>query len=388
MPQLLNLISFALAACLVLAAFGVELPKHVVEYVFASWWLRLVAFSLLAHTVISCIRAAVGACKTQANSAKEKEPPPTPLEESDHKLRERAFTKADDKEPDTAAFVPLQNLIGLASVKKEVAELKDYIAVQKMRTRHSLRAPRLNLHLVFTGNPGTGKTTVAREIARMYKAMGLLPKDHVSEVDRSQLVGGYLGQTAIKTKEAIDKAMGGILFIDEAYSLARTNDSAGTHMEDPFGKEAIEVLLKEMEDHRNSFAVIVAGYTEEMKGFIASNPGLQSRFTRYIHFPDYSAKELFQIFQLMCKENEYDLDEDAATELAERLVTIEGEIGANGNARYIRNLFESVLQKQASRVTGFKNPNRDDLKKILTSDIAAAIIRSGISEGETARSSR
>ena len=202
----------------------------------------------------------------------------------------------------------LDSLIGLEKVKKNVKDLINLVKVRKLRTENGLRVPPISLHMVFMGNPGTGKTTVARLIAQLYAAIGVLSKGQLVEVDRSGLVAGFVGQTAIKTDEVIKKAMGGVLFIDEAYSLLpdeSTND---------FGHEAIETLLKAMEDHRDEFVVIVAGYEQLMEKFINSNPGLESRFNRYFLFEDYNGQQLYDIFAMQCSKNEYLLSEAAVAD--------------------------------------------------------------------------
>jgi SpoVK/Ycf46/Vps4 family AAA+-type ATPase len=265
----------------------------------------------------------------------------------DHETRARAFGEVNVNPTDPSPFTKLNSMIGLASVKNDIAELRNYIEVQKRRNKFSLRSTRPSLHLVFTGNPGTGKTEVARQIAGMYRAMGLLNKGHLIETDRAGLVAEYVGQTALKTKAQVDAARGGVLFIDEAYSLVR-----GDSQEDgkDFGREAIETLLKAMEDYRDDLVVIVAGYPNSIKRFIDSNPGLQSRFARYINFPDYSPEELFEIFQVICKAGDYSIANEAAKTLAEHLRTISPWIGEIGNARHVRNLFNFAIQKQANRV--------------------------------------
>lgn len=208
----------------------------------------------------------------------------------------------------------LDELVGLQGVKAEVTSLTNLIRVRRMRQERGIAVPETSQHLVFTGNPGTGKTTVARMIGKIYHALGYLSKGHCVEVDRSELVAGYVGQTAIKTQETIDKAMGGVLFIDEAYSLFVDKS------ENDFGREAIETLLKEMEDHRDDFVVIVAGYNEPMKKFINSNPGLKSRFNKYVHFPDYTGKELLDIFMLLMKKNQY-IVQDELLPIIDELIT-------------------------------------------------------------------
>lgn len=222
----------------------------------------------------------------------------------------------------------------------------------------------ISYHCVFTGNPGTGKTTVARIIAKIYKELGILSKGHLIETDRSGLVAEYIGQTAVKTNNIIDSAIDGVLFIDEAYSLV-PKDS-----ENDFGHEAISTLLKRMEDNRDRLVVILAGYDNKMKDFIDSNPGLQSRFNRYIHFDDYSTNELIQIFELSLNKHDYKITDSAK----QKLKTIIDKSVTNkdnnfGNARYIRNLFEKSIQLQATRLSTENNITEDKLQLIVDADI-------------------
>ena len=266
------------------------------------------------------------------------------------------------KEPETDPMEELDSLIGLTTIKKDVKELADFVRVQKMRKDQGMRSVPVSLHLVFTGNPGTGKTTVARILARIYKQIGVLSTGQLIEVDRSGLVAGYVGQTALKTQEQIKKAMGGILFIDEAYSLAQKDDA--------FGQEAIDTILKAMEDNRDNFVVIVAGYTKPMEKFINSNPGLKSRFNKYIEFPDYTLDELEAIFYLSCNKYDYHPDEDAKKQIREllkmRMITRKENFA---NAREARNLFEEIVTNQARRVAAMKDPTHEDITTILVEDL-------------------
>jgi len=259
-----------------------------------------------------------------------------------------------------SALNELGSLIGLESVKREVRKLVNLIQVSQMRERAGLKLASTSLHLVFAGAPGTGKTTVARLIGAIYKALGLLKKGNLVEVDRSGLVGGYVGHTAIKTKEVIESALGGVLFIDEAYSLTSQSDN-------DFGGEAIETLLKYMEDYRDQLVVIAAGYSEEMEEFLASNPGLDSRFKTKINFENYSVTELTEIFENLVIENDYHVTEGAIQVIRDIFdVVKDDEKFANG--RTVRNLFEKVLMIHADRVADFLKPTISDLKNITVDD--------------------
>ena len=220
----------------------------------------------------------------------------------------------------------------------------------------------VSLHLVFSGNPGTGKTTVARILAKLYKEIGILREGQLIETDRSGLVAGYVGQTAIKTQKKIEEAMGGVLFIDEAYTLNQKDEN--------FGQEAIDTILKAMEDHRDEFIVIVAGYTELMKAFVESNPGLKSRFNKFFEFPDYTVDELQQIFDLQCSKYQYKMTEDAEKAVREEIIKLEAAKGENfANAREVRNLFEKIITNQAARVANLENVDEETLTLITTEDL-------------------
>ena len=255
----------------------------------------------------------------------------------------------------------LASLIGLDSVKKEIKTLANLVQVQQAREENGLKNATMSYHLVFTGNPGTGKTTIARIIAAIYRDLGILKKGHLVETDRSGLVAGYLGQTAVKTNAIIDEALDGVLFIDEAYSLSEDNDS--------YGKEAISTLLKRMEDDRDRLVVILAGYTDEMKQFIGSNPGLESRFNRYIDFPDYSEEELLQIFMKQVEKFEYEVDDDALAIVKEAIHNnFVNKDEQFGNARFVRNMFEKILANQANRLAKESDLSSDKLKQIISAD--------------------
>ena len=256
----------------------------------------------------------------------------------------------------------LDDLIGLESVKQDVTALANFIRIQNTRSQKGLKASPITYHCVFTGNPGTGKTTVARILANIYKELGVVSKGHLVETDRSGLVGEYVGQTAVKTNKVIDHALGGILFIDEAYSLLGD--------EKDYGREAIATLLKRMEDDRKRLVVILAGYTNEMKAFINSNPGLQSRFSRYIEFPDYNADELYQIFYKQLKQFDYTLSSDASETLKAYFAqAVEHKDPNFGNARFVRNVFEHTLQKQANRLSKEVNLTTAKLAEITVEDL-------------------
>ena len=233
-----------------------------------------------------------------------------------------------------------------------------------------LKTPKMSYHLVFTGSPGTGKTTVARIVARIYKDLGILKSGHMVETDRSGLVAEYMGQTAVKTNAICDSALNGVLFIDEAYALVPKNDNGGD-----YGQEAISTLLKRMEDDRDKLVVIIAGYPDEMKRFINSNPGLQSRFNRYINFPDYTPEELTKIFMMYVRKNQYTLSDEAKDYLMERLVDIVAKKDRYfGNARYVRNVFEKSIQHQANRLSKSSSAKtEEELKEITLSDLKATI---------------
>ena len=257
----------------------------------------------------------------------------------------------------------LDTYIGLAVVKQEVRDLINMVQVYKLREQHGLPTTDMSLHMVFTGNPGTGKTMMARMMARIYRSLGILSKGQLVEVDRSGLVAGYVGQTALKTQKVIEKAMGGVLFIDEAYALNGKS-------ENDFGQEAIDTILKAMEDHRDDLVVIVAGYTELMDRFIHSNPGLESRFNRFLLFEDYTPEEMFEIFKMRCGKG-YVLAPEAEP-LVRDYIAEESADPSFGNARGVRNLFEHILVAQNNRLAKLPTVTREDLMTITPDDVLHA----------------
>ena len=270
----------------------------------------------------------------------------------------------EEKKPDFDELMQqLEDLVGLEEVKKDIKNLMNLVKVRKLREQNDLPVPPMSLHMVFMGNPGTGKTTVARLVSGLYAAIGVLSKGQLVEVDRSGLVAGYVGQTALKTQEVIKAALGGVLFIDEAYALS----SGG---ENDFGRESIETILKAMEDHRDDLIVIVAGYTGPMTTFISSNPGLESRFNKYFYFPDYNGEQLMAIFRIQCSKNGYTLTEEAEKASVAMFTELYEERGDNfGNGRDVRNCFEDMIVRQSNRVAAMEAPTREDLMAVLPADL-------------------
>lgn len=259
--------------------------------------------------------------------------------------------------------VELNSLVGLDRVKNDVAQLVNFLKVQQMREAKGMASQPLSRHLVFYGNPGTGKTTVARLLSQIYKSLGILSKGHLVETDRAGLVAGYIGQTALKVRDVVNEAIGGVLFIDEAYTLSTGGDI-------DFGREAIDTLLKMMEDNRDDLIVVVAGYTDKMSAFLQSNPGLRSRFNKYLEFDDYTPEQLVQIFELFCKNGGYNLASSTSDDLI-RLFSVlyETRDETFGNGRLARNLYEMTINNQANRIVSLPQVNDEILSTIEEIDI-------------------
>ncbi len=258
----------------------------------------------------------------------------------------------------------LNSLVGLNRVKEKVNSLISYQKIQQLRKTKGLFIPKSTLHLAFTGNPGTGKTTVARIIGQIYKQLGLLSSGHFLEVSRTDLIAGYQGQTALKVKEVMNKSKGGVLFIDEAYSITENDNT------DSYGRECLTELTKALEDYRDDLVVIVAGYTEPMKHFFQSNPGLQSRFNTFIEFDDYNEEELAGILISLCHDNDYSINNEILVIVRSYFQKIILQKDANfSNGRFVRNLFEDMVMNHAKRVSQLDNPTISDLKEILTIDV-------------------
>lgn len=279
----------------------------------------------------------------------------------------------DKLDEDTRTLQDLLNelnaLVGLEKVKNKVQDLIVYQKVQKMRREKNLHSSKNTLHLAFTGNPGTGKTTVARIVGRIYKQIGLLSKGHFVEVSRTDLIAGYQGQTALKVKKVIEQAKGGVLFIDEAYSITENDKS------DSYGRECLTELTKALEDYREDLVVIVAGYTEPMSKFFESNPGLESRFNTFIEFDDYSPNELDSILDYMCNMNDYILDEKVKEKIHsyfEKKTTMKDKNFAN--ARLVRNLYDNLIMNHARRVINIANPTSSELSMIQEQDFNFTIL--------------
>ncbi len=268
----------------------------------------------------------------------------------------------EQKEKVQEILQELESLIGLSTVKKLIREIQAFVEIQKRRSKEKLVAEPMVLHMIFRGNPGTGKTTVARIVGKLFKEIGVLQKGHVIEVERADLVGEYIGHTAQKTREQTKRALGGVMFIDEAYSLARGGEK-------DFGKEAIDALVKAMEDHKDNLILILAGYKDEMDWFLQTNPGLRSRFPIHIDFPDYTVEELLEIADSMLANRQYRLTVDARLELR-RILSDQLLHGHehSGNARLVRNIIEKSIRRQAVRLFKKVEVSRDDLLTIIPVD--------------------
>lgn len=280
------------------------------------------------------------------------------------KQEEAPITAIDNKkEQSIDPYAELESLIGLKSVKEEVKTLSNFIRVQQIRSAKGMKTSPVSYHCIFTGNPGTGKTTIARILASIYKDLGIIKGGQLIETDRSGLVGEYIGSTAIKTNKVIDQAIDGVLFIDEAYALAEGGPN-------DFGKEAVATLLKRMEDERNRLVVILAGYPQNMTSFLNLNPGIQSRISRTIHFPDYTIEELYEIFLSWALKYEYTLSLDGVAKLHTVIYNEYERKNSNfGNARFVRNLFERTIEHQANRLAAQANIDSSTLAEITSADI-------------------
>lgn len=298
--------------------------------------------------------------KTPEKTAETASETPQPASASPEEPAEQPPEKIEDLKAE------LEELIGLKGIKREVNNLINMVTIHNLRKENGLKTVDMSLHMVFSGNPGTGKTMIARLMARIYKSLGVLSKGHLVEVDRSGLVAGYIGQTATKTSEVIQRALGGVLFIDEAYALSSNK------AENDFGQEAIDTLLKAMEDNREDLVVIVAGYDGLMDEFIHSNPGLESRFNRYLHFDDYTLDEMMAILDLQLKKGQYALEEAADAAMREYIELSNTSSIAFGNARGIRNIFERLLVVQANRLSEAAEVTKEALMTITEADVLKA----------------
>ena len=302
---------------------------------------------------------------SKAEKSRRVDDSPTPQPAAEVQPAEPAAEEETPPEKIEDLKAELNELIGLSGVKREVNNLINIVTIYNLRRQNGLKTVDMSLHMVFSGNPGTGKTMIARLMSRIYKSLGMLKKGHLVEVDRSGLVAGYVGQTATKTSAVIEKALGGVLFIDEAYAL--NNKS-----ENDFGQEAIDTLLKAMEDHRDDLVVIVAGYDGLMDQFIHSNPGLESRFNRYLHFDDYSTDEMLDILDLQLRKGQYQLTDEAREAVRGYISDANTSSISFGNARGVRNIFERLLVAQANRLSGDPDITKEDLMTITAEDVAAA----------------
>ncbi|PKL15599.1 MAG: AAA family ATPase [Spirochaetae bacterium HGW-Spirochaetae-5] len=270
----------------------------------------------------------------------------------------------DENETIEQVMERINALVGMENIKEEIKSFINFVSIRTERDKRQLPVTPLSLHAVFYGPPGTGKTTIARLLGRVYKALGLLSSGHLVETDRAGLVAGYVGQTAIKTDEMVMKAKDGVLFIDEAYTLAPENSA------NDFGRESIDTILKRMEDMREGFAVIAAGYTDEMERFINSNPGLKSRFSRYFYFDHYAPEELIKIFNIFAENVEFKLSSEAEIKLKDLITFFYSKKNRSfGNARFVRNVFDKIVQNQADRLAKITALTNELLCEITEEDI-------------------
>lgn len=281
------------------------------------------------------------------------------------RLQEREKAEKEAREKKISDLLEeLNGLVGLEAVKEEIRSLVNLIKVREMREKWNLPTMDMSYHMVFTGNPGTGKTTVARLVARIYRELGILSGGQLVETDRSRLVAGYVGQTAINVREVVEQALGGVLFIDEAYALISPEAS------NDYGSEAVDTLVKMMEDHRDDLVVIVAGYTEEMKSFLRSNTGLISRFNKFIAFEDYTKDQLLEILKVMAGQVGMTVEEEALKRIGFRLSAFnDQERQEFGNARGVRNIFEKMIVNQANRIVTLEEPTREQLLTLTAADV-------------------
>lgn len=298
------------------------------------------------------------------------------IEMAENEINEQISTPLNKKSENSQVSFPPENdtlekvlaelneMVGLKKVKIDINELVNLLEIQKKRTKEGLKNVDIALHTVFLGPPGTGKTSVARLLSRIFKHLGFLSKGQMYETDREGMVAGYVGQTATKVDAVVTESIGGVLFVDEAYALTQTT------LGNDYGAEAVNTMLKRMEDHRNDLAVVVAGYTEPMKMFVESNPGLRSRFNRYFHFDHFKPEELFQIFESFCKKSDFIVTQEAAEKLKDTFELLYAKKDEGfGNARVIRNIFEKCIQNQANRIVVLKEINAEILKTLTEQDI-------------------
>lgn len=285
-----------------------------------------------------------------------------------HKAQDKQGSTLEDSFFKNAQEVlkELNSLVGLKGVKKLINEIYAFVEIQKRRQKEKLVNEPQVLHMIFKGNPGTGKTTVARIIGKLFKEMGVLPKGHLVEVERADLVGEYIGHTAQKTRDMMKKALGGVMFIDEAYSLARGGEK-------DFGKESIDALVKGMEDHKDNLIIILAGYQDEMDFFVESNPGLRSRFPIQLAFPNYNIQELLEIADLMLQKRQYQLNQGAREELRHIIEQQCRGHEHSGNARLVRNIIERAARQQAVRLVKKADSTREELMTIIREDVVMAL---------------